>query len=76
MLQSDKTGIAEIELDDQDELVMGDRKQELGNIAGFGGRRKAEWTVRFSGKPDAKITVSSKRAGVVRLYLGNTSENQ
>lgn len=60
---------AEIELDDGDTLLMGSARQELGNIEGYGGRRKAEWTVRFSGEPSGRVVVSSQRAGKVRLNI-------
>ncbi|HAA76694.1 TPA: carboxypeptidase [Candidatus Latescibacteria bacterium] len=60
---------AAIELSDGDTLLVGDPKQELGNIAGYGGRKKAEWTVRFTGEPSGTITVSSQRAGTTRLSI-------
>ena len=60
---------AEIELGDGDTVLVGDTKQELGNIAGYGGRKKAEWTVRFSGDLSGTVVISSQRAGKVRVTI-------
>ena len=51
---------------------MGDAKQEIGQLSGYGGRRKVEWTVRFETTPTGTIEISSKRAGTVRLNISNT----
>jgi murein tripeptide amidase MpaA len=59
--------VARIQLGEGDALIVGDEKQEIGHIAGFGGRRKVEWTVRFASKPATRIEISSKKAGTVRL---------
>lgn len=65
---------ARIDLGDRDELVMGNQKQELGYINGYGGRKKAEWTVRFASSPSGTVTISSKRAGTVRLSISGGAD--
>jgi hypothetical protein len=59
--------VARILLGANDILVVGDERQEIGHIAGYGGRRKVEWTVRFAAAPSARIEIVSKKAGTVRL---------
>lgn len=63
---------ARIHLNKKDTLLMGDAKQEIGQLSGYGGRRKVEWTVRFETTPTGTIEISSKRAGTVRLDISNT----
>ena len=58
---------ARIHLGEKDALLVGDAKQEIGHLSGYGGRRKVEWTVRFAGDPTAAVEISSQKAGVVRL---------
>jgi murein tripeptide amidase MpaA len=63
---------ARIHLNKKDTLLMGDAKQEIGQLSGYGGRRKVEWTVRFETTPTGTIEISSKRAGTVHLNISNT----
>lgn len=60
-----------IHLGDDDVLIVGDAKEEIGHLSGYGGRRKVEWIVRFADTPVAKIDVVSQKAGVVRLDLAD-----
>ena len=60
---------ARIHLSEGDTVIVGDVKQELGHISGYGGRRKVEWTVRFTNTPAGTIEIISKKAGVVRLNI-------
>jgi murein tripeptide amidase MpaA len=62
---------AEILLGEKDELLVGDAKEELGHLGGYGGRRKVEWVVRFAGEPAAEFHIISQKAGVVRLSLAD-----
>ena len=62
---------ARIHLGDEDTLLIGDAKQEIGHLSGYGGRRKVEWTVRFAGNPAGTIEILSKKAGVVRLDVAD-----
>jgi murein tripeptide amidase MpaA len=66
-----KPVVAEIQLGEGDSLLIGDQKQEIGNISGYGGRRKVEWTVRFTGDPGGTIEIASKKAGTVRLDVAD-----
>jgi len=50
-----------------DRLLTGKEREEIGHLAGYGGRRKVEWIVRFVGQPSAQISVACPRAGTVRL---------
>ena len=73
---------ARIELDDGAELLLGQAREELGQLDGYGAdtwrgdgvsgrqRRKVEWVIRCAGPPAARITVRSERAGTVRLRVG------
>ncbi len=63
--------VASIQLGENDAIISGDAKQEIGHLTGYGGRRKVEWTVRFSGSPAGTIEIASKKAGTVRLDIGN-----
>lgn len=58
-----------IHLKEDDTVIVGDVKQEIGHLAGYGGRRKVEWTVRFADTPTGTIEIRSKKAGVVRLGI-------
>ncbi len=72
---------ARIELSNGDELLVGSKRQELGQLEGYGSdtwrgdgqsgrqRRKVEWVVRFADRPSARIEVRSSRAGTVRLEV-------
>jgi len=64
-----KPVVAEIQLGEHDVLLVGDARQEIGHIDGYGGRRKVEWTVRFSADIAATVEVASKKAGTVRLDI-------
>lgn len=64
---------AQIQLNEEDTLLIGDAKQEIGHLSGYGGRRKVEWTVRFANAPEGTIEISSKKAGTVRLKIADTS---
>ncbi|MEE2753881.1 MAG: hypothetical protein VX910_07845, partial [Candidatus Latescibacterota bacterium] len=59
--------VAQIQLGEADKLLVGDQRQEIGHISGYGGRRKVEWTIRFAGEVRATVEISSKKAGTVRL---------
>ena len=63
---------ASIHMKEGDTLLTGDAKQEIGQLKGYGGRRKVEWTVRFAGDPVATLEISSKKAGTVRLNVTGT----
>jgi len=63
---------AHIHLNDEDTLIMGDAKQEIGHISGYGGRRKIEWTVRFKNAPTGTIKIANQRAGTVHLNISNS----
>jgi murein tripeptide amidase MpaA len=54
-----------------DRLLTGKEREEIGHLAGYGGRRKVEWIVRFAGQPSAQISVACPRAGTVRLDLAD-----
>jgi len=54
-----------------DRLLTGKEREEIGHLAGYGGRRKVEWIVRFVGQPSAQISVACPRAGTVRLDLAD-----
>lgn len=54
-----------------DKLLTGKEREEIGHLAGYGGRRKVEWIVRFVGQPSAQISVACPRAGTVRLDLAD-----
>ena len=60
---------AQIYLKNGNTVLIGDVKQEIGHLSGYGGRRKVEWTVRFSDTPTGTIEIASKKAGVVRLNI-------
>jgi murein tripeptide amidase MpaA len=60
---------ARIHLSDEDTLLIGDAKQEIGHLSGYGGRRKVEWTVRFASGPTGSIEIASQKAGTVRLEI-------
>ena len=62
---------ARIVLGDGDELVVGEAVEEIAHIGRYGGRRKVEWVVRFAGEVRGRVEVVSKKAGVVRLQLGD-----
>jgi murein tripeptide amidase MpaA len=62
---------ARIHLGEKDTLLVGDAKQEIGHLSGYGGRRKVEWTVRFADDPAATVEISSKKAGTVRLEVAD-----
>ena len=78
-LKQAKPIVARIHLGEDDVLLVGDVRQEIGQLDGYGGggridrpaegirRKKVEWMVRFAGETAAKIEVSSQKAGVVRL---------
>jgi murein tripeptide amidase MpaA len=78
-LKQAKPIVARIHLGEEDVLIGGDVRQEIGQLDGYGGggridrpseglrRKKVEWMVRFAGEPAAKIEVASQKAGVVRL---------
>jgi murein tripeptide amidase MpaA len=58
---------ARIHLGEKDVLLVGDAKQEIGHLSGYGGRRKVEWVVRFFDAPATSIDIVSQKAGVVHL---------
>lgn len=60
---------ASIQLNEGDTLLIGDAKQEIGHLSGYGGRRKVEWTVRFEDAPQGTIKIASKKAGTVNLNI-------
>lgn len=60
---------ARLQLAEDDVVVVGDAKVELGHLSGYGGRQKVEWVVRFAGEPTATIDVIGEKAGRVRLNL-------
>jgi murein tripeptide amidase MpaA len=64
---------ARISLGENDELLVGDAKEEIGHLDGYGGRRKVEWVVRFAGEPAGRIEIAGEKAGVVRLDLAEQS---
>ena len=51
------------------EIVAGAEKQELGHLAGYGGRRKAEWLVQLGEAGACEVEIQSEKGGssVVRL---------
>ena len=51
--------------------TVGKNREEIGHLAGYGGRRKVEWIVRFPEQPSAQISVACPRAGTVRLDLAD-----
>ena len=64
---------ARIRLSAGDELLVGDPREEIGHLDGYGGRRKVEWIVRFAGEPSGEIEIAGQRAGMVRLDLQGTA---
>jgi murein tripeptide amidase MpaA len=75
---------AQIHLGEEDVLITGNAKQEIGHLSGYGmgssridrpseglRKKKVEWIVRFAGIPEATIEVVSQKAGVVRLDLAD-----
>jgi len=64
-MQQARPVTAQITLSDGAEILVGDAKQELGHIAGYGGRRKAEWTIKSADGPGGSVTVASNKAGKV-----------
>ncbi len=60
---------ARIHLGEKDVLIVGDEKQEIGYLSGYGGRWRVEWVVRFFDAPAATIDIVSQKAGVVHLDL-------
>ena len=75
---------ARIQLGEKDALLVGDAKQEIGHLDGYGvgrlridrpseglRRKKVEWIVHFADQPAARIEVAAKKAGVVRLDLAD-----
>ena len=62
---------ARIHLGERDALLIGDAKQEIGHLSGYGGRRKVEWTVRFAGDAGGTVEIASKKAGTVRLDVAD-----
>ena len=75
-MEEAKPVVAQIHLGEKDDLLVGDARQEIGHLSGYGGRRKVEWTVRFAADPKAKIEILSKKAGVVRLEVAEALQVQ
>ena len=54
-----------------DKLLAGKNREEIGHLAGYGGRHKVEWIVHFAEQLSAKISVACPRAGTARLDLAD-----
>lgn len=54
-----------------DKILAGKNREEIGHLAGYGGRHKVEWIVHFAEQLSAKISVACPRAGTVRLDLAD-----
>jgi murein tripeptide amidase MpaA len=67
---------AKIAIGAECELLVGQVREEIGHLHGYGGRRKVEWVVRFAGAPKGVIEVAGQRAGVARLDIADALKKE
>ncbi|MBT3267382.1 carboxypeptidase [Candidatus Poribacteria bacterium] len=60
---------ATISLPDGAEVVSGAEKQELGHLAGYGGRKKAEWIVRLGETATCDVEIHSEKGGARSVHV-------